>query len=1433
MRNSLSRFPFLFIFLAVASGLQVLPSDQVLGDEAKPIRILFLGGESHHDTKGMFQTVSAHFDKSGIESTYIEDSKELTEARLQGYDAVMIYRDGGILLPDNEKALLGFVEQGKGLVVVHCGSHCFRNSAAYTKLVGGRFLKHETEVFQPTIIDAQHPAMRGVTSLEAWDETYVHNELGKDLRVLMVREHAAGREPWTWVRNQGKGRVFYTASGHDERSWRAPGYAEMLTSGVRWVSKREEEHVPTLSQQPAKVPKYVGGGKTENLAVMQTPLSPADSMSHYHYPAGMRLELFASEPDVIKPIAMNFDDRGRLWVIESVDYPNDVVANPHVNGNDRIKICEDTNGDGKADKFTIFADKLNIPTSLAFARGGVLVAAPPYILFMKDTDGDDRADTRDILYEGFGRFDTHAVLSNIHYGLDNWYYASVGYSGGKIKTGSQVSEFGQGFFRFGGNGKRFEVLTRTSNNTWGLGIHPAGEIFGSTANNEHAVHLAIPNRYFESVRGWHGQGSSGIEDHKLFHPVTEDVRQVDWFGGFTAASGYELYTARSYPKPYWDRTALICEPTGHLVHVDVLVPSGSGYVASDGYNLLASSDAWSAPIAAQVGPDGAVWVLDWYNFIVQHNPTPAGFENGPGNAYITPLRDKLHGRVYRLVANESAGNTAKPTKTLAGATPAQLVKTLGDDNLFWRLQAQRLLVERGNADIAPELWKVAAGDDPVAASHAIYTLSGLGGLENIEADQKTVLKRGLEGDNPSLRRAVLSSLPKTDSSSDVILAASGKLSKELGDLRAALLTIAEMPSSPKVARHLVEFTADERIARDRWLPLALAAAAAKNERYFIDEALGRSGEASALLARTLKIVAEHWARGESIGEVNGHLARIAHAPRPLAMAFLEGLEAGLPERPVDTHLNPAAATSLLQFSEKLTPEEQLRVVHVAKRLGGAEKLEARLSDILNGLAEKALGENASIDERVSAARSLMGATESEATIDRITSMIDSKSAPELFSGVLDATTQSAHDHTGEALLARLGFLSPNARRDVVNVLLKRPNWTRRLVDAISNRSIAATDLALDQVQQLLQHPDRKLADAARKALGAGSAIPDANRQKVLDQLAHLANSEGDATRGKAVFKQQCGKCHVHTGEGGKIGPDLTGMSTHPKAELLVHILDPSRSVEGNYRQYTAVTSEGKIFSGLLSGDTRTSIELLDAEGKRQVILREDLEEFRAMPKSIMPEGFEKMPETEFADLLAFMTKRGKYIPLPLDKIATVVTTRGMFYSEDAEVERLVFEDWEPKNARGVPFQLVDPQQGLRANAILLNSPNGTIPPKMPKSVGLPCRASAKAIHILGGVAGWAYPYSSEKSTSMIVRLQYANGKTEDHELKNGEHIADYIRRVDVPKSEFAFDLRGQQLRFLSVFPSQLDTIESIEFVKGTDDTAPIVMAVTLETVETK
>jgi putative heme-binding domain-containing protein len=454
-----------------------------------------------------------------------------------------------------------------------------------------------------------------------------------------------------------------------------------------------------------------------------------------------------------------------------------------------------------------------------------------------------------------------------------------------------------------------------------------------------------------------------------------------------------------------------------------------------------------------------------------------------------------------------------------------------------------------------------------------------------------------------------------------------------------------------------------------------------------------------------------------------------------------------------------------------------------------------------------------------------------AFLESLLEAVNPRSSPQLSVGIIDALGASEATELANAMLKRFAGWSPGARATAIRVLLSRPQTARVLVERIDKGEVGITELTLDQKQALANHSDRQIAALAKAILARGGGLPSADRQKVIDEWMVTTKKTGTVANGKEMFKKHCAVCHQINGEGNKVGPDLTGMAVHPKSELIIHILDPNRSVEGNFRLYKVATLSGKNYEGLLASETKTSVELIDAQGKKQVILREDIEQLAATTKSLMPEGFEKqMKQEDFTDLLEFLTQKGKYVPIPLDKVATIGTTKGMFYDENSTIETMVFPDWKPKIFDGIPFVLVDPQEGKTPNAILLYGPNGKFPPTMPRAVTLPCNTAAKAIHLLSGVSGWGSTGGDRRTVSMIVRLHYDDGKTEDHELIDGQHFADYIRKIDVPKSKLAFMMRGQQqIRYLAIVPKRDTLISQIEFRKGNDRTAPIVMAVTVET----
>jgi putative membrane-bound dehydrogenase-like protein len=1449
------------VLTAVVGLSLILPAAAA---EPKPLKVLFLGDEGHHKPADRFRQLEPVFAKRGIELVYTDKADALSAKTLAAYDALVVYANTTRISAEQEKALLEYVEGGKGFVPLHCASYCFLNSPKYIDLVGAQFLRHGTGTFKTTAATKDHPIMKGFEPFESWDETYVHTKHNeKDRTILEYREERGAKEPWTWVRTQGKGRIFYTAWGHDQRTWGHPGFHQLVERGLRWSVGQDPTEIargvappppivrgafPVPEMNPkrtdvkpfefeevgAKIPNYrPRGGQGAPLTKMQKPLPAEESQKHIVVPKGFKAELYITEKELGgKPICMTWDERGRLWAALTMDYPNELK--PPTRGRDKIVFCEDTDGDGRGDKVTVFAEGLSIPTSMFHSRGGLIVFDATQTVFLKDNDGDGKADVREVMFGTWNQRDTHGGPSNMQYGLDNWIWAMQGYNDSFLRVGGETHRFRQGFFRFKPDASKLEYIRSTNNNTWGLGISEEGIIFGSTANGNPSEYMPIPNRYYESVRGWTaGLVLRGIADTHRFKPITEHVRQVDWHGGYTAAAGHSLYTARNYPKEYWNRTAFVTEPTGKLVGTFVLTPDGSNFRSTNPFNIFASDDEWTAPIMAEVGPDGNVWVLDWYNFIVQHNPTPQGFTTGKGAAYESDLRDKKHGRIYRVVY-EKGGELRDTDKkfSLADAKPETLVANLKQSNLFWRRHAQRLLVERNNKDVLPLLHALVTDQSVdeiglnVGAIHALWTLHGLGALDGSNAEALSAAVAALKHPSAGVRRNAVQVLPMDDKATAAIVAA-GMTSDADAQVRLmSLLALADRPASDAAGKAIAD--ALIRDANDKWIPDAAIAAGAKNNVGFL-KAMSKAKPNDKVLA-AIAVVAENYARGGPVDSIGGVLASLADGESTVADAIVRGLARGWPSTKTPK-LDENVEKDLGKLAAKLSPDRRGALVRMASGWGSKQFAQAG-AELMKSLAAKLADSKLKVEDRVAAAGEMLGYQPADkAVVVAILEQISPQSSPELVIGLVQSLKASDSVDTGTLLLEKLPSLSPTPRSIGISVMLGRLAWTTQLVAAIDAGKLQITDLSLDQKNAIAEHSDPVIRKTAIAILRRGGALPNADRQKVIEELVSITKEKGDAANGKVIFKNQCQKCHTHTGEGQQVGPDLTGMAVHPKEELLVHLLDPSRSVEGNFRLYRIITKAEKTFNGMLAGESRTAVELIDTEGKKQTILREDIEEMTGSTKSLMPDGFEKqVTKKDLTDLLEFMTVKGKYLPLVINKVATAVSSKGMFYNEDSAQERLVFSDWKPRTVENVPFVLVDPQGDKALNVVLLyGGPEGALTRKMPKSVSLTCNTPAKAIHLLSGISGWGFSYSEKGTTSMIVRIHYANGKTEDHELKNGEHFADYIRRVEVPNSKFAFSAQGrQQVRYLKVEPKEKEKIDKIEFVKGSDATAPIVLATTLE-----
>jgi putative membrane-bound dehydrogenase-like protein len=547
--------------------------------------------------------------------------------------------------------------------------------------------------------------------------------------------------------------------------------------------ERKAEHAAFLKQREAekreKHPQVANYEKRQEPLTFQKPFSMKGSMERTQVPADCELKLFASEPDIAKPIAFAWDERGRCWVVETRDYPHGVSAKGE--GQDSVKICEDTDGDGRADKFTVFADKLNLPTGIVFARKGIIVAAPPKFIYLEDTDGDDKADKRETIIDCWGIKDTHAQASNLHYGFDNWIYGCVGYSGIEGLVGGKKQQFSMGTYRFKPDGSAIEFLHQFTNNSWAHSTNDAGDQFGGTANGAPIFFGGIPaTAYPEGSRGMTAKKINVVD---TCHTITPNFRQVDVFGGYTAACGSSFIYSDTLPKRFQGK-AMVCEPTMKVVALFDVQPDGAGWKALDSMNLYASSDEWNSPVYAEVGPDGAVWVADFQNFIIQHNPTPSkergGFvaKTGTGGAHENDLRDHSRGRIYRITAK----GAAKDTNTLYSRL----------------LKQQRLASDKADTSDLSDI-------------HALWVKHARGTLPSKEHQSALISK------DAKLRRNAIRALGSDKAAQDLFFGSGVISDPDLHTRLAAFVKLSDFPTTPEIQTLVKKLAADPLVKADEWL----------------------------------------------------------------------------------------------------------------------------------------------------------------------------------------------------------------------------------------------------------------------------------------------------------------------------------------------------------------------------------------------------------------------------------------------------------------------------------------------------------------------------------------------------------------------------------------------------------------------------------------
>ncbi len=773
---------------------------------------------------------------------------------------------------------------------------------------------------------------------------------------------------------------------------------------------------------------------------------------------------------------------------------------------------------------------------------------------------------------------------------------------------------------------------------------------------------------------------------------------------------------------------------------------------------------------------------------------------------------------------------------LANATNAELIAAFSSDNFFWRRTAQRLLVERAATDDATLTALVSlVNKDQVdqiglnpAAMHAIWTLAGLSdaGNESAAAALEKACEAGFGHVSSPVRNAAIASCSGEQAAKAIEAGLQNDVDPKVR--LTVLLRVAEGNGNAAIGGDdlagLVPSIRNDSVLLDAWTSAASTAPAATIV------ALAKMNQSDVnLLAPRISVLAEHLARNKPTVEQIGQLLEIS-PDSPVAVTVWEGLAKGWPR---DLVLNlPEASQRMVRerFLAKDTSAASKAAILAVADKWSITNLAEIVDDIQDELLATTMDADADSDERLSAwDQAIRLAPSSPKILDAVEEFLTPQLAPETGIAALSSLQAARVDGLSETLLDLKTSLGPKLSSQILTLLLSRADGTKDLLDAIADGQVQFSDLQLDQRQALLNHPTSSIASRAKALMESRGAMVTSNRQALVDEWMPVTEMKGDVTNGLAMFKKHCSACHIHGEIGKEIGPNLTGMAVHPKEEILMNVLDPSRSVESNFRTYQILTVDGNVLSGMLAGESANSLRIIDTQGKEKLVLREDIEQLASSPKSLMPEGFESsISKTQMADLLSFLAKRGKHAPLNISSVATINSNKGLPRFRGRPGEKFVLDSYGRVEIEGVPFELVDPQGDRIANIIGLQRQSSRSPSTLPESVSIDCAGNVKTIHMLGGVARAAYPRVKDETTSMTVRRHYADGTTSDYELLNGKHIVTFQAGEKVPESKRAIEADGKQIRYLKIPADAEKALTKIELLKGADFSLPLIFALTIE-----
>ena len=959
------------------------------------------------------------------------------------------------------------------------------------------------------------------------------------------------------------------------------------------------------------------------------PTSPQAALKTFRVAPGFRMELVAAEPLVVDPVAMAFDENGRLYVVEMRGYSEDGEQNLG-----RIRLLDDIDGDGIFDKSKIFVSGLSWPTAVTCYAGGIFVGAAPKITYFKDTDGDDQADLQEVVYQGFSRNNVQGLLNSFKWGLDNRIHGATGTSGGHVqrmeeKNGTESS------LTVDGNQDRIELrgrdfafdprsmsLTATSGGAQhGMSFNRWGEKF-VCSNSNHIQHVLFEDRYLARNPYFAAPGSR--------RNIAADGEQADVFrlspiepwrivrtrlrvkglipgpvegggtaaGYFTSATGITIYRGNAWPRKYvgW---AILGDVGSNLVHRKQLTTQGVSYIANrvdEKSEFIVSNDIWFRPVQYANAPDGTLYVADMYREVIEHPLSLAPVIK----KHLDLTSGRNRGRIYRIVPSKFR----QPKRIRMGdANADKLATLLTHDNGWHRETAARILYQRQDRKVIPQVEKIArTAELPESRIRALHVLDGLGGVsKQILFDALTDSHARVRQHAVQLCESLVNDEPQIQARLFDMVA-----DKDLRVRYQLAFSIGQIASGPQRNQAIAALAADPtdnefiRIAVFSSLKAGageVLAQLAQNASF-----LTSPGGRDWITSLTAQIGKQQ--NGQDIAAVLTVLGKLADSDPETTKVVIQGL-AAKPGSKLENQVSIATGGQSQEFMKQL-----LKNAVVVARNSSAE-----------------------IDSRVEAVHLLrLGKLEDFSTV--FSELLAVTQPVHLQTAVLSTLATFVSPRVAVLLTKRWKTFSPRIRARAADVLFSREVWLPTLLDSMSSGNITPSDIGSSRLQLLANHHDQQIRERAAKLL---ASLNIGRRADILKDYQVTLKLSGDPANGKKVFKKVCAGCHQVEGVGHTIGPNLAAMRNRGPESILTNVLAPNRETNPQFLNYQAITIDGRTFTGMIVAETATSVTLKREENKSQTVLRIDIDELRSTGVSLMPEGLEKHIDPQsMADLIAYL-----------------------------------------------------------------------------------------------------------------------------------------------------------------------------------------------------